>query len=132
MPHGSDVEDYNATLAPADREIADLLAIEIERVLPEAAGKVWHRHPVWFLDGNPAVGYNRLRDGLRLMFWSGQSFRSPGLAASGSFQAATATYATMADVDPTALAEWLAEAREIQWDYERIRANRGLVKRTEF
>ena len=36
--------------------------------------KIWHRHPVWFLDGNPTVGYSKLKAGIRLMFWSGASF----------------------------------------------------------
>jgi len=126
------IDEYHARLAPADREIADLLAAEIERGLPAATGKVWHAHPVWFLDGNPIVGYSRLKDGMRLMFWSGQSFAAPGLEASGSFQAADVLFVEADDVDTDAVAAWLAESRAIQWDYENIRRNRGLVKRTAF
>jgi hypothetical protein len=126
------IEEYHARLAPGDREIADLLAAQIERGLPEATGKVWHAHPVWFLDGNPIVGYSRLKDGMRLMFWSGQSFTAPGLTASGSFQAADVLYVEPHDVDPDAVAVWLAESRSVQWDYENIRRNRGLVQRTDF
>ncbi|MFK0402083.1 hypothetical protein ACIQTT_07105 [Microbacterium sp. NPDC090225] len=132
MTREAAMDEYHARLAPADREIADLLAAQIERGLPEAAGKVWHAHPVWFLDGNPIVGYSWLKDGMRLMFWSGQSFATPGLTASGSFQAADVLYLESDDVDTDAVAAWLAESRAIQWDYEHIRRNRGLVKRTAF
>ncbi|WP_341946271.1 DUF1801 domain-containing protein [Microbacterium sp. LWH11-1.2] len=127
-----DVLDYHRKLAPEDREICGLLAAEIDRGLPEAAAKVWHAHPVWFLDGNPIVGYDRLKDAVRLMFWSGQSFDVEGLAPSGSFEAAEVRYRGADDIDVEALGVWLSAAREIQWDYEHIRTNRGLVKRTEF
>ncbi|PVE96976.1 DUF1801 domain-containing protein [Microbacterium sp. TPD7012] len=127
-----DVLGYHRKLAPEDREICDLLAAEIDRGLPEAAAKVWHAHPVWFLDGNPIVGYDRLKDAVRLMFWSGQSFDVEGLAPSGSFEAAEVRYRGADDIDVEALGAWLSAAREIQWDYEHIRTNRGLVKRTEF
>ncbi len=47
---------YAKPLNKAEREICQLLATEIERHLPDAEGKVWHRHPFRFLDGNPVVG----------------------------------------------------------------------------
>lgn len=128
-----DILAYHRELAPEDRELCDLLAAEIDRRLPDATAKVWHAHPVWFLDGNPIVGYDRLKDAVRLMFWSGQSFDLEGLAPSGTFKAAEVRFRDVADVDTDALAGWLAAARTIQWDYEHIRRTRGaLVKRTEF
>lgn len=132
MTVAPEIADYHARLAPEDRKIAALLAAQIERELPEATGKVWHAHPVWFIGGNPIVGYSRLKGGMRLMFWSGQSFAAPGLTASGSFQAADVLYLRADDVGIDSLAGWLAESRDIQWDYEHIRTNRGLVKRTSF
>lgn len=132
MTRAPEIDDYNRALSAEDRELCDLLASEIERGLPEATGKVWHAHPVWFLDGNPIVGYHRLKDSVRLMFWSGQSFRGTGLAPSGTFRAAELRLPDRSAVDTEALAGWLAESREIQWDYEHIRTNRGLVKRTSF
>ncbi|MBT2484746.1 MULTISPECIES: DUF1801 domain-containing protein [unclassified Microbacterium] len=132
MTRPAEIDAYHARLSPEDREICDALAAEIERALPEATSKVWHAHPVWFLDGNPIVGYDRLKDAVRLMFWSGQSFDAAGLAPTGTFQAAEARFHDVAEIDTEALSEWLAESRTIQWDYERIRTNRGLVKRTEF
>lgn len=127
MTRATEIEQYHQALAPSDREICELLADEIERALPEATGKIWHAHPVWFIDGNPIVGYSRLKDAVRLLFWSGQSFRNDGLTPEGTFQAAEVRY-----VDAEALALWLQESRDIQWDYEHIRTNRGLVKRTPF
>lgn len=132
MTRAADIDEYHLALAPHDREIADVLSSEIEQGLPEATGKVWHAHPVWFLDGNPIVGYDRLKDAVRLMFWSGQSFASPGLTASGSFQAGEVRFVDARDIDTEALGRWLQESRDIQWDYEHIRTNRGLVKRTAF
>lgn len=64
--------------------------------------------------------------------WSGQSFGAEGLVASGSFEAAEARFTDVDDIDVDALAAWLSAARDIQWDYEHIRTNRGLVKRTDF
>jgi hypothetical protein len=133
MSRAPEIDEYHRTLAPQDREICDLLATAIEQGLPEASGKVWHAHPVWFLDGNPIVGYHRLKKDVRLLFWSGQSFDEPGLTDEGTFKAAEAHYSTAADVDTEALARWLAKARDIQWDYEHIRQSRGdLQKRTSF
>ncbi|MFY9712145.1 MAG: DUF1801 domain-containing protein [Microbacterium sp.] len=132
MTRAIEIDEYHQALSPSDREICELLAAEIERELPDATGKVWHAHPVWFLDGNPIVGYSRLKHAVRLLFWSGQSFDEPGLAPEGTFQAAEARYLDVSEVDRETLIRWLAAARDIQWDYEHIRTNRGLVKRTEF
>ncbi|MES1170226.1 MAG: hypothetical protein ABUL47_06020, partial [Leifsonia sp.] len=86
---------------------------------------VWHAHPVWFFDGNPVVGYDRLKASVRLLFWSGQSFTSPGLAAEGTFKAAEARYTAPEQVDVELLRRWLAEARDVQWNYRDIRQSRG-------
>ena len=128
-----DIRAYQEQLDDDSRAICDVLLETIERELPDADRKVWHAHPVWFLDGNPIVGYHRLKKDVRLLFWSGQSFGEPGLTDEGTFQAAEAHYGSAADVDTEALARWLAKARDIQWDYEHIRATRGdLQKRTDF
>jgi hypothetical protein len=70
----ADTKSYNKAQAPTEREICELLAEQINLQLPEAENKVWHAHPVWFLDGNPVVGYSKLKGCVRLLFWSGQSF----------------------------------------------------------
>jgi hypothetical protein len=87
-----DTRRYNEAQAPTDREICELLAREIDRNLPEAENKIWHAHPVWFLDGNPIVGFSKLKTCVRLLFWSGQSFEEEGLKEEGSFKAAEARY----------------------------------------
>ncbi|MDX2044313.1 MAG: DUF1801 domain-containing protein [Acidobacteriota bacterium] len=125
----TDTKNYNASQAASDRQICDLLATEIERGLPEAENKVWHAHPVWFLDGNPIVGYSKLKNYVRLLFWSGQSFETPGLEKEGKFKAAEARYMTSEQVDTVLLSKWLSEAREIQWDYKNIVRRKGRLER---
>ena len=122
-----DIRDYQERLDSVARPICDLLLETIERELPDADRKVWHAHPVWFFDDNPVVGYSRLKAAVRLLFWSGRSFRESGLTAEGSFQAAEARYTAPEQVDAEVLKRWLAEAREIQWNYRDIRRNGGLV-----
>lgn len=124
-----DIQAYNDALDPASRAIADTLAAAIEQGLPEAESKIWHRHPVWFLDGNPVVGYSRLKDCVRLLFWSGQSFDEPGLAPEGTFKAAEARYTAADRIDEAVLARWLGKARDIQWDYANIVKRKGKLKR---
>lgn len=122
-----DIREYHERLDDEARPVCDLLLEAIERELPDADRKVWHAHPVWFFDGNPIVGYDRLKASVRLLFWSGQSFREPGLKAEGSFKAAEARYTARDQIDVEMLERWLAEAREIQWNYRDIRKNRGVV-----
>src|SRR6185503_20063591 len=121
----SDTQKYNKSQAAGDRAICELLADEIDRALPAAENKVWHAHPVWFLDGNPIVGYSRLKGCVRLLFWSGQSFKEKGLAEEGTFKAAEARYATVDDVDTKKLGRWLSESRKVQWDYKNLIRRKG-------
>lgn len=124
-----DTRTYNAAQAPGDREICDFLATEISRNLPEAENKIWHAHPVWFLDGNPIVGYSKLKDSVRLLFWSGQSFDEKGLQSEGKFKAAEARYTSRDQVKPRDLERWLANTRDIQWDYKNIVKRKGQLER---
>ena len=124
-----DTKAYNAAQAPAERAICQLLAEQIDRHLPEAENKVWHAHPVWFLDGNPVVGFSKLKDCVRLLFWSGQSFRAEGLKKEGRFKAAEARYSDVDDVDEGSLRRWLAEARDVQWDYKNLVRRKGRLER---
>jgi len=126
-PVPDDIRDYHERLDAEARPICDLLLATIERELSDADPKVWHAHPVWFFDGNPVVGYDRLKASVRLLFWSGQSFREPGLTAAGSFQAAEARYTAPEEIDVEVLTRWLGEARDVQWNYRDIRRNRGLL-----
>lgn len=124
-----DTRKYNNAKAPKDREICNLLAREIDRNLPDAENKIWHAHPVWFLDGNPLVGYSKLKNCVRLLFWSGQSFEEEGLKKEGSFKAAEVRYTEVDQVNAAHLRRWLAKARDIQWDYKSIVRRKGRLER---
>ncbi len=125
----ADTKTYHAALGAKERAICKRLAAVIEDALPEAESKVWHAHPVWFLDGNPVVGYSKLKDCVRLLFWSGQSFRSAGLLPEGSFKAAEARFTDVAELDEKRLRRWLAESRTVQWDYKNIVKRKGRLER---
>lgn len=124
-----DTAEFNRALDPADQEICDLLARTIDEHLAEAENKIWHAHPVWFLDGNPIVGYSKLKHCVRLLFWSGQSFDEPDLKKEGKFKAADARYTAAEQVDVNSLARWLAKSRDIQWDYKHIVRRKGKLVR---
>lgn len=124
-----DTKRYNNAQTPADRAICKLLAEQISLALPDAENKVWHAHPVWFLDSNPIVGYSKLKDSVRLLFWSGQSFKEKGLKKEGTFKAAEARYTAADDVDTKKLARWLAESRDVQWDYKNLIRRKGRLER---
>ena len=109
-----EIQAYNNSQSTEDRKICNLLSQEIIRNLPEAENKIWHAHPVWFVKGNPIVGYSKLKNCIRLLFWSGQSFDEEDLHREWSFKAAEACYTTAKQVDTESLARWLAKAREIQ------------------
>src|SRR6187551_265961 len=94
-----DIRDYQERLDDDSRAICDVLLETIERELPDAERKVWHAHPVWFFDGNPVVGYDRLKASVRLLFWSGQSFTEPGLTVEGSFKAAEKRFTAADQID---------------------------------
>jgi hypothetical protein len=125
----TDTAKYNASLDPSDQEICNLLAAQIDKALPKAENKIWHAHPVWFLDGNPVVGYSKLKNCIRLLFWSGQSFDDKDLQSEGTFKAAEARYTAADQVKKTTLKRWLTEARDIQWDYKNIVRRKGQLER---
>jgi hypothetical protein len=124
-----DTKAYNARQSKADKALCLLLAKTIDAALPEAENKVWHAHPVWFLEGNPIVGYSKLKDSVRLLFWSGQSFKAKGLAKEGSFKASEARYTSADEVDVKQLQRWLKESRDVQWDYKNIVKRKGRLER---
>jgi hypothetical protein len=124
-----DILAYHAAQSAGDKRICDALAKAIDQNLKGAECKIWHRHPVWFLDGNPIVGYSKLKDCVRLLFWSGQSFDEPGLAPEGSFKAAEARYTSDDQISAKDLKRWLKKAADIQWDYKNIVKRKGKLER---
>jgi hypothetical protein len=126
----TDIEKYNNSQLPADKEICDLLASIIDKQLPNAENKIWHAHPVWFLDGNPIVGYSKQKKGIRLMFWSGADFEEASLNVLGNkFKDASVFYNSVLDIDTTALIRWLDKAEKIQWDYKNIVKRKGVLEK---
>lgn len=126
----ADIKAYNEQQESTDTEICELLAAVIDKKLPKAQCKIWHRHPVWFLEGNPTVGYSKLKAGIRLMFWSGADFKEDRLQpGTGKFKDASVIYASVDEVKTTELARWLKKSREIQWDYKNIYKTKGVLKR---
>jgi len=124
-----EVQDYNDAQSVTDKTICDFLSKEINRCLPMAENKIWHRHPVWFLDGNPIVGYSKLKGCIRLLFWSGQSFDEPALQKEGTFKAAEARYTAVDQINATDLQRWLEKSKEIQWDYKNLIKRKGVLER---
>ncbi|NWF88523.1 MAG: DUF1801 domain-containing protein [Ignavibacteriaceae bacterium] len=124
-----DIKAYNNLQSTADKEICNVLAQEISRGLPEAENKIWHAHPVWFLEGNPIVGYSKLKDCIRLLFWSGQSFDEKALQKEGSFKAAEMRYTSAEQINKKDLTRWLKKSKEIQWDYKNIVKRKGKLER---
>ena len=111
------MQAYHDKQADSDKNICDLLYKEINKTLTEAENKMWHAHPVWFLDGNPIVGYSKLKDCLRLMFWSGMGFEEDQLKpGTGKFKDASIRYTDVDQINTKDLERWLEKSREIQWD----------------
>lgn len=127
MTINKDIKAYNSKLGTEDKKICNTLLKEISGNLKKAENKIWHRNPVWFLDGNPVVGYDKLKDSVRLLFWSGQSFKEPGLKNEGSFKAAEIRYTEAKQIKKGDLKRWLKKCKEIQWDYKNIVKRKGVL-----
>ena len=125
-----DIRAYNDTQTAAHRAVCDLLADALDSHLEGAECKIWHAHPVWFLDGNPVAGYSRLKRGIRLMFWSGADFDEPGLEAStGKFRDASVYFNDVSEVNPDDLVRWIGKSADIQWDYKNVVKRKGRLER---
>jgi len=125
-----DIRAYNDAQADEDKVIYDFLTDEITAGLPKAESKVWHGHPVWFLDGNPIVGYSKQKAGVRLMFWSGADFDEPSLTpGTGRFKDASVFYQSVDEIDTDALHRWLEKSKTIQWDYKNLVKRRGHLEK---
>jgi hypothetical protein len=125
-----EIRAYNEGQTESDREICHFLAGIIDLELSGAESKIWHAHPVWFLDGNPIAGYSKQKNGIRLMFWSGAGFEEEKLTVKGGkFQDASIFYNSLAEVNAEDLKRWLTKSAEIQWDYKNIVKRKGKLER---
>jgi hypothetical protein len=126
----SEIKSYHSKQTGADKTICELLAKLINTELGESESKVWHAHPVWFIDGNPIVGYSKQKAGIRLMFWSGADFEEDGLnVKGGKFKDASIFYTTVSEIKAKELKRWLKKSRDIQWDYKNIVKRKGQLER---
>lgn len=120
------IQDYNAKQESANQAVCDRLASEIDANLNATENKIWHAHPVWFINGNPVVGYSVQKPGVRLMFWSGQSFDEPGLDVRGEkFKDASVFYNSVDEINMDDLKRWLKKSENIQWDYKNLVKRKG-------
>ncbi len=125
-----EIQTYNDKQNPSDKEICDLLASIINDGLSKAENKIWHAHPVWFLDGNPIVGYSKQKAGIRLMFWSGADFDETDLKIKGGkFKDASIFYNSLSEIEANAVRRWIKKSEEIQWDYKNIVKQKGQLLR---
>lgn len=124
------IEQYNNSQTPEEQMICRQLAEIITQNLPEAESKIWHAHPVWFINGNPIVGYSKLKNGIRLLFWSGLTFEEEALqAGTGKFKDASITFTAVQDINISDLNRWLQKSIHIQWDYKNIVKRKGVLER---
>ncbi len=125
-----DIQAYNNSQADHEKAICDRLAAEISKGLSHAENKIWHAHPVWFLDGNPTVGYSKQKAGIRLMFWSGADFGEDKLKpGTGKFKDASVFFTSIDQIDAKDLKRWLQKSVDIQWDYKNIVKRKGKLER---
>lgn len=121
---------YHQSLAHEEQAICERLAELIAAALPEAEGKIWHAHPVWFLEDNPVVGYSKQKKGIRLMFWSGADFDEALLnVRGGKFKDASVFYNSVEEIEPEALESCLQKASSIQWDYKNLIKRKGKLEK---
>jgi hypothetical protein len=121
---------YNNLQNLDNKEICDQLMAIIDIELSDAKNKIWHSHPVWFLDGNPIVGYSKQKAGIRLMFWSGADFEEEKLNVRGEkFKDASVFFINISDIEKNDLKRWLKKSREIQWDYKNIVKKKGQLEK---
>ena len=126
----AEISAYNTLLSPQDQELCDYLAHQIDRELIDSESKIWHRHPVWFLQGNPIVGYSKQKKGIRLMFWSGADFNEESLPVlGGKFKDASVFLNHIDEINPEALSRWIQKSTTIQWDHKNIVKRKGRLER---
>lgn len=124
------ISDYNSKQNENHKVICDLLESFISKELGREENKIWHAHPVWFINGNPIVGYSIQKKGVRLMFWSGSDFDEVGLNVRGvKFKDASIFYNDISEVNAEDLSRWLTKSKTIQWDYMNIVKRKGKLER---
>jgi hypothetical protein len=103
------IQNYIANLpSESDQAIGQQLTELIEAHLAFTESKIWHAHPVWFIDGNPIVGFSKQKAGIRLLFWSGADFEEPALNVRGQkFKDASIFYNSVSEINAEDVQRWL-------------------------
>lgn len=124
------VQKYNDALDQNEAAICNVLFSFIEKNLSVSECKIWHAHPVWFINENPIVGYSLQKRGVRLMFWSGADFDENKLCVVGKkFKDASIFYNDVSEIDLIDLERWLKKSIAVQWDYKNIVKRKGTLIR---
>jgi hypothetical protein len=125
-----EIQNYHQQFEAEQAQICTTLATIITANLTQSESKIWHGHPVWFLDGNPIVGYSQQKPGIRLMFWSGADFEEADLIVrAGKFKDASIFYNQVSEIQQEDLKRWLEKSVAIQWDYKNIVKRKGVLLR---
>ena len=109
----TDTAQYNHSLPPAEQAIAELLATEIDRTLPEAENKVWHAHPVWFSMAIRSPATANSRAACACCSGAGSRLTSRDWRRRAVSRQLEARYVTAGDVNVPDLQRWLGRARDI-------------------
>lgn len=122
--------DYNSKQNENYKVICDLLEDIISSELGREENKIWHAHPVWFINDNPIVGYSIQKKGVRLMFWNGADFDEVGLNVKGAkFKDASIFYNDISEVNTDDVKRWLIKSKNIQWDYKNLIKKKGKLEK---
>lgn len=125
----ADIEEYINLQTFEYQNICHVLTNEINGIISDADSKIWHGSPVWFINGNPVVGYCKLKNDIQLLFWSGQSFEEAELKSVGKYKAAEVRYTEESQINIQDLHRWLNKSMNIQWDYKNIVKRKGVLER---
>lgn len=125
-----EIQNYHQAFTTEEKTICELLASTIDSNSAYTENKIWHGHPVWFMEGNPIVGYSKQKKGIRLMFWSGADFDEEILTVRGQkFKDASIFYNSLAEINVDDLKRNLHKAERIQWDYKNLIKRKGQLVR---
>jgi uncharacterized protein YdhG (YjbR/CyaY superfamily) len=132
IPHKmkNELIQYTDAFSEDEKAICLKLMEMLNEEMQNAESKIWHAHPVWFLDGNPIVGYSKQKKGIRLMFWSGASFEEERLNIIGEkFKDASIFFQHVSEIDTEEMKRWITKSKAIQWDYKNLVKRKGKLER---
>jgi hypothetical protein len=124
-----EITKFNNELDSSARAACDTIRELLDDALGREGSKLYHGAPVWFLDGNPIAGYSIKKEGIAVLFWSGQGFVEPGLRAVGKYKAAELLVPEGRAVPVEPMKKWLAESKRVMWDYKNLAKKQGVLEK---